>query len=173
MAGEGEGEKLLQWGRGPHLSNPGLAFCVPGMRNPALPWKLPSPAPSAILCGKFPRVRGWGRCAGGTPAVLEFRRAAPGVGARRGGGQRGQGSLSFRLEGEGRPWSSGCFSGTILVMDDLSHLKGKGQFEKLRQVGSGESLGPTATEAQAREPVWLASARLSFSMSPSVDDSGL
>ena len=36
-----------------HLPNPALAFCVLGMRNLALLWKLPSPAPSLILCGQF------------------------------------------------------------------------------------------------------------------------
>lgn len=36
-----------------HLPNPALAFYVLGMRNLALLWKLPSPAPSLILCGQF------------------------------------------------------------------------------------------------------------------------
>lgn len=36
-----------------HLPNPALAFYVLGMRNLALLWKLPSPAPSPILCGQF------------------------------------------------------------------------------------------------------------------------
>lgn len=36
-----------------HLPNPALAFYVLGMRNLALLWKLPSPAPYPILCGQF------------------------------------------------------------------------------------------------------------------------
>lgn len=63
-------------------------FLCGGMRNPALLWKLPSPAPCVILCGKFPRVRGGGGVQGTLllHGVLECRRASSGDG----GGMQGR-----------------------------------------------------------------------------------
>jgi hypothetical protein len=72
--------------RGPlHLSNLGLAFYVLGMRKPALLWKLLSPAPSAILCGKFGGGRGHSYCMG--------------VGMQKGGWLRGGGPISRKASG--------------------------------------------------------------------------
>lgn len=130
-------------------------FCA-GNEKPGVAMETAIPCSLCHSLWEVPACRGWGRCAGDSPAALSagmqkrqlwgWWRGRVGVQGRMG---RGMGSLGCRapdLRGKG---SHGAQTASLEPSWAWSPTLERQQFVEPCRVGSGKSLGPTVTETRA------------------------